>query len=103
MFRKAMEGIFKPAEGGWTFITPYPRLVFRPSTYIVADAQKAELVKRLVRAHWIWLGFLVLVFPAFASAQTGAARWLSSGPLSDGPSGLLLPFAVGAVLGALPC
>jgi hypothetical protein len=101
MFRKTTEGNFKPAEGGWTFIAPYPRLVFRPSVYIITDAQKAELVERLVRAQWGWLGFLVLVGPAFAWVQMVVSRWLSSGPLSDGPGGWSLPFAIGAVLGTL--
>jgi hypothetical protein len=46
-------------------------------------------------------GFLVLVGPTFAWVQMVVSRWLSSGPLSDGPVGWLLPFAIGAVLGTL--
>jgi hypothetical protein len=44
------EALFKRAPDGWTFNSPYPRLLWRPSTYLLTDAQKAILLERLRRA-----------------------------------------------------
>jgi uncharacterized membrane protein (DUF485 family) len=51
--------LFKRAPEGWTFISSYPRIFGPPSTFVLTDAQKAALEKRLNR--FVLLMSLVVV------------------------------------------
>jgi hypothetical protein len=55
----SVDALFTRTPEGWTFNSPYPRILRPSSAYLLTDTQKAALEERLNRGH---LMLLVLAF-----------------------------------------
>ncbi len=101
---------FRPAPDGWTF-DANPILFGAPHVYLVSDAQRAELVARLRRARWRFLGGEAALFAlalgaimlyAASSHRPDPVALLDAGsPTAWALAGLALAAFVAAVLGIL--
>jgi hypothetical protein len=82
----SVEVLFKRTPEGWTFNSPYPRILGPRSAYLLTESQKATLEERLNRVHLVILvlAFMLVAlsvvpvlvrFPDFAHQLEAGTPW----------------------------